>query len=182
MIEQVIENAQSKMDKVIENFEYNLVQIRTGRANPNMLESISIDYYGNMTPLNQVSAITVPEGRQLLIKPYDKSLLASIEKAINEANLGINPQNDGENIRLNIPALTEETRKLLVKDVAKYAEEAKVGIRNVRRDANDNIKKEKDLSKDDIKAYQDDVQEMTDKMIKKIDEIAKNKEADLMKV
>lgn len=182
MIEQVIENAQSKMDKVIENFEYNLVQIRTGRANPNMLESISIDYYGNMTPLNQVSAITVPEGRQLLIKPYDKSLLASIEKAINEANLGINPQSDGENIRLNIPALTEETRKLLVKDVAKYAEEAKVGIRNVRRDANDNIKKEKDLSKDDIKAYQDDVQEMTDKMIKKIDEIAKNKEADLMKV
>lgn len=182
MIEQVIENAQSKMDKVIENFEYNLVQIRTGRANPNMLESISIDYYGNMTPLNQVSAITVPEGRQLLIKPYDKSLLASIEKAINEANLGINPQSDGENIRLNIPALTEETRKLLVKDVAKYAEEAKVGIRNVRRDANDGIKKDKDLSKDEIKEYQDDVQEMTDVMIKKIDEIAKNKEADLMKV
>lgn len=182
MIEQVIENAQSKMDKVIENFEYNLVQIRTGRANPNMLESISIDYYGNMTPLNQVSAITVPEGRQLLIKPYDKSLLASIEKAINEANLGINPQSDGENIRLNIPALTEETRKLLVKDVAKYAEEAKVGIRNVRRDANDGIKKDKDLSKDEIKEYQDDVQEMTDVMIKKIDDISKAKEADLLKV
>lgn len=182
MIDQVMDNTENKMKKVIENYEYNLVQIRTGRANPNMLENINVDYYGTMTPLNQVSAITVPEGRQLLIKPYDRTLLGSIEKAINEANLGINPQNDGENIRLNIPALTEETRKLLVKDVAKYAEEAKVGIRNVRRDANDNIKKEKDLSKDDIKAYQDDVQEMTDKMIKKIDEIAKNKEADLMKV
>ncbi len=182
MIEQVIDNAQSKMDKVIENFEYNLVQIRTGRANPNMLENISVDYYGSMTPLNQVSAITVPEGRQLLIKPYDKTLLGAIEHAINEANLGINPQNDGENIRLNIPALTEETRKLLVKDVSKYAEEAKVNVRNVRRDTNDAIKKDKELSKDDVKAYQDDVQEMTDKMIKKIEEIAKVKEDDLMKV
>ena len=178
----ILDGSKEKMDKTIENYENNLVQIRTGRANPAMLDGISIDYYGAMTPLNQVSAITVPEGRQLLIKPYDKTLVEVIERAINEANLGIHPQSDGENIRLNIPALTEESRKVLVKDVAKYAEDAKVAIRNIRRDANDSIKKDKDLTKDDIQGYQDDVQKLTDDMIKKIDEIAKVKEKELMTV
>ena len=182
MSQVVLENTQEKMNKTIESFEYNLVQIRTGRANPAMLDGIEVEYYGTMTPLNQVSAVSVPEGRQLLIKPFDKTLLDMIERAINEANLGINPQNDGENIRLNIPPLTEDSRKVLVKDVHKYAEDAKVAVRNIRRDANDAIKKDKDLTKDDVQGYQDDVQELTDKMIKKIDEIAKAKETDLMTV
>ncbi|MDL2211845.1 ribosome recycling factor [Erysipelotrichaceae bacterium OttesenSCG-928-M19] len=182
MSQAIIDNAKEKMLKGIENYEHNLVQIRTGRANPAMLDGITVDYYGTATPLNQVSAITVPEGRQLLVKPYDKTLVDPIEKAINEANLGINPQSDGENIRLNIPMLTEESRKLLAKDVYKFAEEAKVVIRNIRRDANDSIKKDKELTKDDIQAYQDDVQKLTDDMIKNIDEIAKNKEKELMTV
>ncbi|MDF9866453.1 ribosome recycling factor [Bacilli bacterium PM5-3] len=178
----ILDNTKDKMNKTIESFENNLVQIRTGRANPAMLDGIEVEYYGAMTPLNQVSAITVPEGRQLLIKPYDKTLVDGIERAINEANLGINPQSDGENVRLNIPPLTEESRKLLVKDVSKYAEDAKVAIRNIRRDANDAIKKDKELTKDDVQGYQDDVQTLTDNMIKKIDEIAKAKETDLMTV
>ena len=177
-----LDNAKDKMNKTIESFEHNLVQIRTGRANPAMLDGIEVDYYGSKTPLNQVSAITVPEGRQLLIKPYDKTLVEGIERALNEANLGINPQSDGENIRLNIPALTEESRKSLVKDVSKYAEDAKVAIRNIRRDANDAIKKDKELTKDDVQGYQDDVQELTDNMIKKVEEIAKVKEKELMTV
>lgn len=178
----IINNTNEKMNKSIESFEHAIAQLRTGRANPSMLDGINVDYYGSATPLNQVAAITVPEGRQLLIKPYDKTLLEQIEHAINEANLGINPQNDGENIRLNIPALTEETRKLLVKDVSKYAEDSKVAIRNIRRDANDSIKKDKELTKDDVQYYQDQIQELTDRMIKNIDEIAKKKEKELMSI
>jgi len=182
MIQDTMNNVENKMKKSIESFENALVQIRTGRANPAMLDNINVSYYGTETPLNQVAAISVPEGRQLLIKPYDKTLVNEIEKAINEADLGINPQSDGENIRLNIPPLTEETRKLLVKDVSKVAEEAKVAIRNIRRDGNDAIKKDKELTKDEVTSYQDDVQKLTDKYIKDIDAIAKKKEDDLMKV
>jgi ribosome recycling factor len=178
----IINNTTSKMNKTIESFEHAIAQLRTGRANPSMLDGINVEYYGSPTPLNQIAAITVPEGRQLLIKPYDKTTIDIIEHAINEANLGINPQSDGENIRLNIPALTEETRKLLVKDVAKHGEDAKVAIRNIRRDANDSIKKDKELTKDDIQYFQDQVQELTNKMIKKIEDIGKNKEKDLMSI
>lgn len=182
MSQEIITNAQQKMSKSIESFENALVQIRTGRANPNMLDGINVEYYGTPTPLNQVASVSVPEGRQLLIKPYDKSLVKDIERAINEAELGINPQSDGENVRLNIPPLTEETRKDLVKEVYKIAEDAKVAIRNIRRDANDAIKKDKELTKDDIAAEQKDVQDLTDKNIKQIDEIAKKKEDELMTV
>ncbi|WP_423363914.1 ribosome recycling factor [Mycoplasma sp. P36-A1] len=178
----VINNTKEKMHKSIESFENALVQIRTGRANPNMLDGIEVEYYGSPTPLNQVASISVPEGRQLLIKPFDKTLVKEIEKAINAADLGINPQNDGENVRLNIPPLTEETRKVLVKDVYKIAEEAKIAIRNIRRDANDAIKKDKELTKDEITSYQEDVQKLTDTNIKEIDSIAKNKEVELMTV
>ncbi|MEG0364414.1 MAG: ribosome recycling factor [Erysipelotrichales bacterium] len=181
-MEAILSNAKEKMNKSIESFQYNIAQIRTGRANPAMLDPIEVEYYGSMTPLNQVSAISVPEGRQLLIKPFDPTLVDVIERAINEANMGVNPQSDGDQIRINIPPLTEETRKLLVKDVSKLAEEAKVAIRNIRRDANDSIKKNKDLTKDDISAGQDDVQALTDDMIKKIDELGKEKEKDLMSV
>lgn len=182
MSQEIITNAQQKMSKSIESFENALVQIRTGRANPNMLDGINVEYYGTPTPLNQVASVSVPEGRQLLIKPYDKSLVKDIERAINEAELGINPQSDGENVRLNIPPLTEETRKELVKEVYKIAEDAKVAIRNIRRDANDAIKKDKELKKDDIAAEQKDIQDLTDKNIKQIDEIAKKKEDELMTV
>jgi len=182
MIQDTMNTVENKMKKSIESFENALVQIRTGRANPAMLDNINVSYYGSETPLNQVAAISVPEGRQLLIKPFDKTLVGEIERAINEADLGINPQSDGENVRLNIPPLTEETRKLLVKDVSKVAEEAKVAIRNIRRDGNDAIKKDKELTKDEVTSYQDDVQKLTDKYIKDIDAIAKKKEEDLMKV
>lgn len=178
----VLMNAEEKMNKSIESFEYSLAQIRTGRANPSMLDNISVEYYGSLTPLNQVSSISVPEGRQLLIKPFDPSLVSEIERAINEANLGINPQSDGDQIRLNIPALTEDSRKVLVKDVSKFAEDAKVAIRNIRRDANDTIKKDKELTKDDIASEQDEVQKLTDATIKKIEDIAAAKEKDLMTV
>lgn len=177
-----INNAREKMDKSIANYEASLASIRTGRANPAMLDGIEVEYYGTMTPLNQVGAITVPEGRQLLIKPYDRTLVEAIEHAINAANLGINPQSDGENVRLNIPPLTEESRKLLVKDVSKYAEDAKVAIRNIRRDANDTIKKDKELTKDEVNIYQDEIQKLTDNYIKNIDEIAKAKEKELMSI
>lgn len=179
---QIMDNAQEKMDKVIENFKHNLSQIRTGRANPNMLDKITVEYYGTPTPLNQLAAISVPEGRQLLIKPYDKGILDAVERAINEADLGINPQNDGENIRLNIPPLTEESRKELAKDIFKFAEDAKVATRNARREANDAIKKDSDLTEDDVKGYQADIQELTDNNVKLIDEIAKEKEVEVLSV
>lgn len=182
MSNQFVSSANEKMNKSISSFEVSLANIRTGRANPAMLDGIEVDYYGSATPLSQVSAISVPEGRQLLIKPFDKTLVEPIERAINEANLGINPQSDGENIRLNIPPLTEETRKSLVKDVYKLAEEAKVAIRNIRRDSNDQIKKDKELTKDDISGYQDDIQKLTDEKIKSIDNIASAKEKELMSI
>lgn len=178
----IIDNTKEKMNKAIDSLKYNLAQIRTGRANPAMLERVTVSYYGSDTPINQIAAITVPEGRQILVKPYDKSSLGDIERAINEANLGVNPQNDGENIRLNIPSLTEESRKLLAKEVSKDAEDAKVAIRNIRRDANDSIKKNSEFTEDDVKGYQDDVQKLTDLMIKDIDSIAKHKEEEILKV
>ena len=140
--------AEERMLKAIENLESNLKTIRTGRANPQMLEHVEVEYYGSPTPINQMASITVVEGRQLCIKPYDKSILKGIEKAINAANLGIAPQNDGEVIRLNVPTLTEETRKELTKTASKVGEEAKVAIRNIRRDANDAVKKNKELTED----------------------------------
>ncbi|MGL4382658.1 MAG: ribosome recycling factor [Bacilli bacterium] len=182
MGQEVMNKTKQEMDKVIESLNYNLSQIRTGRANPNMLDRVNVSYYGSLTPLNQVSSISVVEGRQICIKPFDKSLVSEIERAINEANLGINPQNDGENIRLNVPPLTQDLRKALTKDVSKYAEEAKVRIRNARRDANDAFKKNSDLSEDSIKGYQNDVQKLTDQYIKDIDVLAKNKEEDIMTI
>jgi ribosome recycling factor len=179
---QIIDNAKEKMAKAIDSFNHNLAQIRTGRANPNMLDKIVVEYYGTPTPLNQLAAISVPEGRQLLVKPYDKGVLDDIERAINEANLGIHPQNDGENIRLNIPPLTEESRKELAKDIYKYAEEAKIATRNARRDANDAIKRASDLTEDDVKGYQADIQELTDENVKLIEQIAKDKEAEVLSV
>ncbi len=178
----VVENAKEKMGKVVEHFEKSLTGIRTGRANTTILDGIEIDYYGSPTPLNQVAGITVSEGRTLVIKPYDSSSLKDIEKACNEADLGMAPQNDGTVVRLTVPALTEETRKEMCKKVGKFAEEAKVQVRNARRDANDAAKKDGTLTEDLEKDCLDQIQKLTDEFIKTIDGISDEKEKEVMTV
>lgn len=182
MISMIKEELAERMDKAIESYERDLSTVRTGRANPTMLDRVQFDYYGTPTPINQMASISVQEGRQLVIKPYDTSTMKDIEHAILESDLGLNPQSDGSVIRLNVPALTEERRKEFVKQVKKYAENAKVAIRNIRRDANDDIKKLSDVSEDEKKRAQEDIQKQTDRYTKKIDEIAAVKEKDIMTV
>ena len=181
MIDLILEDASERMKKAIEAFQRDLSTIRTGRANPNMLDRVMVDYYGSPTPVNQIAGISVVEGRQLVIKPYDRSSIKDIEHAIYEAGLGLTPQNDGELIRIMVPALTEERRREFAKNVWKFAEHAKVSIRNIRRDANDEIKKTY-AREDEVKDGQERVQKLTDKFVKEIDEIAKNKEKDIMTV
>lgn len=181
----VITETTNKMDNAIQAFSRELSSIRAGRANPSILNKLTVDYYGAPTPINQVAGVSVPEARLIMITPYDKSVLSDIEKAIMKSDLGLSPSSDGNVIRLAIPALTEERRKDLVKQVKKDAEEAKVGIRNIRRDANDEFKKlEKkgEITEDDLRGYSDDVQKLTDDNITKIDEIAKDKEKEIMEV
>ncbi|MGX4599603.1 ribosome recycling factor [Faecalimicrobium sp. JNUCC 81] len=176
---------EAKMAKTIEALKYDYTSIRAGRANAQMLDKIRVDYYGTPTPVNQVGAVSVPEPRTIMISPWDKSAMAEIEKAIRNSDLGLNPTNDGNVIRLSVPALTEERRKELAKQVHKVAEEFKVRLRNERRDANDKLKKmEKDgeITADELKKGQEEVQKTTDKFIKEIDEVAKSKEADIMEV
>jgi ribosome recycling factor len=185
MPKQVISNAKTKMEKAIGAYTRELASIRAGRANASLLDRISIDYYGSPTPINQVAGISVPEARLLVIQPYDKTVLGEIEKAILKSDLGLNPSNDGSIIRIAIPALTEERRKELVKIVKKEAEEAKIAVRNVRRDGNDDLKKlEKngEITEDDLRGYADDIQKMTDGNITKIDEITKDKEKEILEV
>ncbi|WP_425429401.1 ribosome recycling factor [Domibacillus mangrovi] len=173
------------MDKAIQAFTRELASIRAGRASANVLDRITIDYYGAPTPVNQLASINIPEARLLVIQPYDKTSLGDIEKALLKSDLGLNPSNDGAVIRLNFPALTEERRKELAKLVKKEAEEAKVGIRNIRRDANDDLKKSEkngDITEDDLRGYAEDVQKQTDDYIRKVDEIAKDKELEIMEV
>ena len=181
MINMILDDTNERMTKTIESFQRDLLSVRTGRANPNMLDRVMVNYYGSPTPVNQIAGISVVEGRQLVIKPYDKSSIKDIEHGIYEADLGLTPQNDGEIIRIMVPALTEERRKEFAKNVWKFAENAKVSIRNIRRDSNDEIKKT-DGSEDEIKAGQERVQKLTDKFVKEIDEIAKVKEKDIMTV
>lgn len=171
-----------KMNKAIESLENNLNTIRTGRANPNLLSRVEVEYYGSMSPVNQVASIQVVEGRQLLIKPFDRSLMSELEKAINSADLGVVAQNEGEALRINIPPLTEERRKEFTKEASKMGEDAKVVIRNIRRDENDLIKKDEELSEDMKKGAQDDVQKATDEYVKKIDEIVAVKVKDIMTI
>ena len=176
---------EEKMEKTLESLKKEFTNIRTGRANPQILDNITVDYYGVQTPINQMSSISVPEAQLLMIKPYDKSTLKNIEKAIIASDLGLTPLNDGTVIRINFPALTEQRRKELAKVVKSSAENAKVAIRNIRRDVNDQLKKmekNNELSEDDLKAYNDDVQSMTDKWIEKIDASAKEKEKLIMEI
>ncbi len=177
----ILMECEDHMTKTVEVLRKEFAAVRTGRANPALLDRIHIPYYGVDTPLKQVASITVPEGNQLYIKPFDKSILKAVEHAIQASDIGINPQNDGAGLRMILPVLTEMRRRELVKDVEKLGEHAKVGVRNVRRDANEHIKR-LGLPEDDEKGYLDDVQEITDNFIKKVDEEVKIKSDDLMKI
>ena len=175
------ETSTKKMDKVIDHLKDELSTIRTGMASPAMLNHVEVDYYGTPTPVNQIAGISVQEGRIIVIKPYDRSSLKDIERACNEADLGIAPQNDGTVIRLTVPQLTGETRKEMAKKVGKIAEDCKVQIRNIRRDANQVVKKDKEMDEDTQKDCENEVQKLTDKYVKKIDELAKAKEKEVLK-
>lgn len=173
---------ESKMEKRIDGLVGEFKTIRAGRANASVLDKVAIDYYGAMTPVAQVGSISSPEPRLLVIQPWDASVLSEIEKAINKSDLGLSPQNDGKVIRLNFPPLTEERRKELVKTVKKYAEEAKVQIRNARRDGIEMYKKQKkdgEITEDDLKTIEKDIQDMTDKYVKEIDNITADKEKEI---
>jgi len=184
LVELLMDEARDKMDKSISHLENGLIKIRAGKANPNILNGIMIDYYGVLTPLSQVSNIGTPDPRTIAIQPWEKPLIDTIEKAIMQANLGLNPDNNGEIIRINIPPLTEERRKELVKQVKNEGENTKVGIRNARREANEELKnmKKEGLAEDDEKKAVDEVQKMTDKYIEKIDKVIEGKETDIMTV
>ncbi len=176
---------EAKMNKRVEGFNSELKTIRAGRANAAVLDKVAIDYYGSMTPVAQVGSISSPEPRMLVIQPWDISVLKEIEKAILKSEIGIAPQNDGKIIRLNFPPLTEERRKELVKTVKKYSEEAKVQVRNVRRDALEDFKAQKkksEITEDDFKNAEKDIQNLTDKFIKEIDEITAAKEKEILEV
>ncbi len=181
MPDMVLLEVEEKMDKTIQSMLKEFSKIRTGRANATILDSISIDYYGSPSPVRQISNVSTPEANQLLIKPYDASTLKLIERAISGSDLGITPINDGTSIRLIFPKLTEERRRELVKSLGKITEGAKVACRNIRREGNDEIKKLK-LPEDDEKGYINDIQELTDKYIEKIDKETEKKEKELMEI
>ena len=175
--------AKEKMKKAAQNLQRELGQIRAGRANASLLDRITVNYYGAPTPLNQMASIQIPEARVLMITPFDKSILQDVEKAIMASDIGISPTNDGNVIRLVIPQLTEERRKELAKDVKKEAENAKIAIRNIRRDAIDEYKKQQkngDITEDDLRGLEKDVQTLTDNSIKEVDKIAADKEKELL--
>ena len=182
---EILDQAKAKMDKTIVVLENNMQAIRAGRANPKLLDRISVDYYGTPTPLNQIGNITVPEARMMVIKPWEKTMLKAIEKAIQTSDLGLNPNNDGEVIRLIFPELNAERRKDLSKQVKKNAEDAKVAVRSIRRDAIEQVKKlKKDslITEDDQRKAEEDAQMLTDKAIKEIDTVAAAKEKEIMEV
>ncbi len=178
----VITETELEMDQAIETYEKRLLNIRAGRANPSILDGVMVSYYGVDTPLKQLATISIPEARQLMIKPFDRSCLQAIEKGIFEANIGLTPNNNGETIILNIPALTEDTRREYVKQAKQIAEEAKIQLRNIRQDANNDIKRDEELTEDDKDSLQEDVQELIQMFNKKVDEIYKEKENELMTV
>lgn len=185
MINDIQSDCAQRMDKVIENFHRELARISTGRATPAMLDGVRVDYYGSMMPISQVATITVPEPRSLVISPFEKNMLGPIEKAIMEANIGLNPMNDGKIIRVPVPALTEDRRKEFVKQAKAMAEHEKVAVRKVRQDGNEKLKsaeKEKAISQDDLKVGQEKIQHLTDEYIKKIDHFCQTKEKAIMEV
>ena len=185
MIADVKSNASAGMTKALESFKRDLSKVRTGRASLSLLDDIKVDYYGTPTPLNQVGSMAVPEPRLITIQPWEKNLIGEIEKAILKADLGLNPNSDGQIIRLVFPPLTEERRKEMVKQVKRMGEDAKVGIRNARREANDTLKrleKDKDITEDDLKRGEKEVQDVTDDFVSRVDRVIEEKEKDLMEL
>jgi ribosome recycling factor len=185
MLKDVLKDARERMDKAVESLHADLRSIRTGRASPALVERLHVDYYGAPTPLNQLAGISVPEPRLLMIRPWDRSSIGIIEKAILKSDLGLTPTNDGQVIRLVIPQLTEDRRRELTRMVARRVEESRVAVRNIRRDANDmlrDLEKEKLIDEDELYEGRDEMQEVTDKYIKQVDEIGKVKEAEIMEV
>ncbi len=181
-MDEILMDAEMRMEQAIENMEKRFTNIRAGRANPTILDGVMVNYYGADTPLKQLANISIPEARQLMIKPFDRSCLGAIEKGIYEANIGLTPNNNGEVIILNIPALTEDTRKEYVKQAKGIAEDCRIALRNVRQDANNDIKKLSDVTEDEQKQGQEDVQELINKFNKVVDEKFKVKENELMSV
>ena len=185
MADAIMTEAKAKMQEAAQNLQRELGQIRAGRANASLLDRITVNYYGAPTPLNQMASIQIPEARVLMITPFDKSILQDVEKAIMASDIGISPTNDGNVIRLIIPQLTEERRKELAKDVKKEAENAKIAVRNIRRDAIDEYKKQQkngDITEDDLRGLEKEVQKLTDESIKEVDKIASDKEQELLEV
>ncbi|QZE13865.1 ribosome recycling factor [Halosquirtibacter laminarini] len=184
-LQMILDMVQEKMDNSIEHLNNELNSIRAGKASPRMLDGLMIDYYGSQTPLSQVANVNTPDARTIAIQPWEKTLIPDIERAIINSNLGLNPENNGEIIRLNVPPLTEERRKSLVKDANNVGENAKIAIRSARKDANDTFKKmlkDSEISEDQEKNLLNDVQDFTNSFIKKIDELLKEKEADILTV
>ena len=185
MSEEIITVSKEKMEKTVQSLSRELATVRAGRANPALLDKVVVDYYGTPTPLNQLSNISAPEPRLLVVQPWDKSAMGTIEKAILKSDLGLTPNSDGNIIRIAIPQLTEERRRDLVKLVKKMAEESRVAVRNIRRDANDEIKrmeKSGDISQDDSRRLQDEIQELTNEYVEKVNEILSAKEQEIMEV
>jgi ribosome recycling factor len=185
MVEDVVEDAKRRMDKTIEHIRQDFTGIRTGRASASILNRVNVSYYGQQTPLNQIASITVPEPTLLVVSPYDKSIIGDIEKSILQSDLGLNPMNDGNIIRLPIPKLTEERRKEMTRVVRAKAEDGRVALRNVRRDAIEELRsleKEGDITKDDLHRGQEEIQKLTDKHIGETDEMLKTKEKELLEV
>ncbi|NOZ61401.1 MAG: ribosome recycling factor [Calditrichaeota bacterium] len=185
MIDDIFKQAEAKMQKAISSFQNDLNKIRTGKASATILDSIRVNYYGSVVPLNQAASVSVPEPRLITIQPWDKSMISEIEKAILKSDLGLTPVNDGHIIRLPIPALTEERRLELVKQTKRMGEEIKVSVRNARREANDALKKAEkssDISEDDSHRGQENVQKLTDEFVKKVDDILKAKEKEIMEI
>lgn len=181
-IEMYLEEAKDQMNKALAHVSHELTKIRAGKANPSMLEGIMVSYYGAMTPLQQVSSMTTPDARTIFIKPWEKGLIQEIEKSIMNANLGLTPQNDGQQVIINVPMLTEERRKQLVKQASQECEQGKVSVRSIRKETNESLKKIKGVSEDDVKNAEGTVQKLTDESIIKIDAILKKKEAEIMTV
>lgn len=185
MIQELRKKTNDRMQASIEALKKKFGTVRTGRASLSLLDGLMVDYYGTPTPLQQVSSLGIPDSRQITIQPWEQKLIPEIEKAIMKSDLGLTPMNDGKLIRINIPALTEERRKQLVKIVKKEAEDAKVAVRNIRRDINEDLKKlekEKHVSEDEIKREHDEVQKITDSFVKKVDELLEHKEKEIMEV
>lgn len=181
-IELYLEEAKDLMDKAVSHLSHELTKIRAGKASPSMLDGLQVNYYGAMSPLNQVSSVTTPDARSIFIKPWEKNLIPEIEKAILAANLGLTPQNDGQQVIINVPMLTEERRKQLVKQVSQECEHGRVSVRSIRKDTNEHLKKVKGVSEDDVKNAEETVQKLTNDHIEKIDSLMKKKEAEIMTV